>query len=344
MKGLRSVIQAIKSLQQRNTGLSKETPLQAGKLEELAQLRICFSIPASPTDAFYSQVAMFRLALDSFGGIYKKAHIILSLGNETIEPISNRWLDHLGVNTMLYWTDTSLFLDIGQLAQGNNRWNHNYDNYDLIIFSDADTILIKPINELLLQVMKKNLVAGVIAHYPFPHDKNESPNELWHNYAKRFIGKDISLNFRYTLLNSQDEDSSCPFYVNFGFVVMTPQTLNTIRKSFLNIRSSIIPFLKNPRFSGQIALTLAIHKHEIPVMSAPMIYNFPNDPIADKLYSNQLKSIAIIHYLRTNKFDRQKIFTSEKNFRRFLSLRLKGSNKFFQKFIREITYDQYPFK
>jgi hypothetical protein len=74
-----------------------------------------------------------------------------------------------------------------------------------------------------------------------------------------------------------------------------------------------------------------------------MSYNFPNDPVADKLYPQELNSISVLHYLRTDKFDRQKIFVSKKNFEKFLSLRLTGSNKIFQEFVKYLTGGKYPF-
>lgn len=319
--------------------------LQGNLSERNSQLKICFVIPASPTDAFYAQVSMFRMALDSFGGIYKEAHIILSLGDEKISLTPEKWVHYLGPNTIFHWTDPKLFRDIGQRAQGDNRWKYNYDDYDLIIMSDADTILLRPIDELLMYVKETNLIAGVIAHAPFPdHDKKYS-NEIWHYLAKKHTKKDINLDFTYTLrrYDNQGRTLKCPFYINFGFCIMTTQTFKSIRSTYLLIRSKLITELRNPRFSAQIALALAIHNHNVPTMSIPMAYNFPNDPRADTMYSDQLESISIIHYLRTTKFDRQKIFTSENFFDEFLSLKLEGSNRVFQKFIRKLTYGQYPF-
>jgi hypothetical protein len=119
--------------------------------------------------------------------------------------------------------------------------------------------------------------------------------------------------------------------------------MKKIRNSFLDIRSEIAPLLTDTRFSGQIALTLALCKHDVPVRGLEMKYNFPNDPVADRLYQDQLNQICVLHYLRTDKFDRQKIFTTEKAFNEFLHLDLQGSNKIFQQHIRSITHGRYPF-
>ena len=306
-------------------------------------LKICFLIAASPTDGFFSQVGIFRLALNSLGGMYKEADIFLSLGDEKITDIPNRWSQYLDVGVIINWADPSEFQRIGKRAQGENKWLHDYSAYDLIIFSDADTILLTPIDELLFLTKEKKTVTGVIAHYPFPYDKNANIDELWQFLSNEFTGKDIELAYNHTL-PAKNSYIKCPFYLNFGFVIMAPSIFMTIRDTYLSIRSRISPLLKYPIFSGQIALTLAIHKHNVPTHSAEMRYNFPNDPIAEKLYPGQLDNVSVIHYLRTDKFDRQKIFTTEKAFNKFLSLDLQGSNKVFQGHIRAITRGLYPFE
>ena len=319
----------------------------AEEVNELNEyLKICFLIAASPTDGFFSQVGMFRLSLNSLGGVYKDADIFLSLGGEKIISIPDRWTEHLSEGVVINWADPLEYLRIGNRAQGENKWKHDYSAYDLIIFSDADTILVNPIDELLSMVKEKNLVSGVIAHYPFPHNKGESIDDFWQILSNKFAGKDIELTYTHTLPGNRKEinQSKCPFYLNFGFVVMTPRVFMSIRETYLRIRMEISSLLQHPIFSGQIALTLAIHKHNISTHSIDMRYNFPNDPIADKLYPEQLKNVSIIHYLRTEKFDRQKIFATEEAFNDFLLLDLEGSNQVFQSHIRAITHGRYPFK
>ena len=117
--------------------------------------------------------------VNSLGGMYKEADIFLSLGDEKITDIPNRWSQYLDVGVIINWADPSEFQRIGKRAQGENKWLHDYSAYDLIIFSDADTILLTPIDELLFLTKEKKTVTGVIAHYPFPYDKNANIDELW---------------------------------------------------------------------------------------------------------------------------------------------------------------------
>lgn len=307
-------------------------------------LRLCFTVPASPTDGFFSQIAMFRLALDKLGGNYKQADIVLSLGAESILKIPEKWERAFGDGVKLNWADPSYYRQVGMRAHGEKRWQHNYDDYDLIIFHDADTILLKSIDELLIELSDSNSVAGVLAHYPFPHLKDEHPAELWQTYAKKFIGRTIPLEYQYSLIaDDNSEDAKCPFYVNFGFVIMTPSVYREIRNTLLEIRRGISPMLINPSFASQVAFALAVLKHNIPVKNLGMQYNFPNDHIAEKRYPQLVNSIAVIHYLRTSQFDRQKIFVSESSFSEFLSLDLSGINKIFQQYIRKLTEGIYPF-
>jgi len=307
--------------------------------------KICFSIPASPTNGFYSQIAMFRLALDSLGGIYKRAHIIIMLGGAEIMSLPEKWKPHFGNTVKPNWVDSELFQKYGDFAQGNARFLYDYDAYDIVVFCDADTLLIKQIDDLFIRLQKSPAVIGTIAHYTFPHAPGENVDQTWRKLAKQFTGKSIELNYRHTLVSdtNHSEFPNSPFYVNFGFVASTPRIIKTIRDTFLSIRSSIIPLMENPRFTGQVAFTLSLLAHDIPTYAVGLRYNFPNDAVADKLRPKELKDIRLIHYLRTDKFDRQTIFAAEHAFKDFLSLNLNGSNKIFQRHIRKLTNGRYPF-
>src|SRR5687768_5950874 len=140
------------------------------------QPKLCFYIPASPNDSFYSKVAMTRLALDALGGVYKDAHIILALGSEEFSPIPDRWKTHFRNTVKLHWADPKLYRKYGYSAQGSARWKYDYNDYDIVIFCDADTLLVRPIDDLLVRMQQAPAVMGVIAHYPFTWN-TEDDNE-----------------------------------------------------------------------------------------------------------------------------------------------------------------------
>jgi len=306
--------------------------------------RICFSFPASPNDAFYSQLAMFRLALDSFGGIYKEADIVIVFGAEDIIEIPNKWRPHLNRKIIIHWAPIMDFNKKNYDAQGDFQWLLDYSKYDIVCILDADTLLIRPIDDLISKVLKNHSLNGTIAHYHFPIEKGETPKGKWNEIANEFIGKDIQNNYQHTLMVDQDSVyKNCPFYINFGFIIMTPEILKTISSFYLDIRPQVAKKLKNPYFSAQVSLALTVEYHNIKTNSIDLRYNFPNDEHADSIYGNLLDDIRLIHYLRLNYFKRHEIFTSRDKYLDFIGLELSGSNLIFQNFILNLTHGIYPF-
>src|SRR5262245_35391495 len=70
-------------------GADRSRPTRA-----LDQLRLCFLIPASPTDGFRGQIAMFRRSLDRLGGIYQRADVVAVFGGSTVDELPDRWQAH----------------------------------------------------------------------------------------------------------------------------------------------------------------------------------------------------------------------------------------------------------
>ena len=112
------------------------------------RLKICFCIPASPTDGFYSQIAMFRLALDRLGEVYKQANIMVTIGGSDVGTLPKRWKPYLKKNVKLHWVGSELYQKYGDFAQGNARFLQDYSAYDVVIFCDADTLPLKPIDKI----------------------------------------------------------------------------------------------------------------------------------------------------------------------------------------------------
>lgn len=315
-------------------------PAQSGILNP----KICFHFPASPTDAFFSQIAMFKLSLDALGGVYKQADIIITFGDEQIRPIPDRWKFLLEKKVIINWAAPTEYLLKKYHAQGDAQWIYDHGNYDYVCIVDADVLIVRPIDDLLTNMLQDPAITGTIAHYPFPTNTGENPQQVWQNLATHFIGKPIDFEYRYTLVEGEPLESTfCPFYINFGFILMSPEIIQTIRETYLDIRKNVAPLLKYPYFSAQVALALAVAANQIPTRAVGLKYNFPNDSNADHLHLNELNDVRLIHYLRTEKFDRQKIFTTKTEFEHFLSLDLTGSNKIFQDYIKNLTDGKYPF-
>jgi hypothetical protein len=284
---------------------------------------------------------MFRLALDHLGGDYRNAHITAVFGHETVSALPAQWRRHFS-RIEVAWTDFDQYRDHKYFATGEARFRCMRSDADLVILCDADTMLLRTLSDDVLALRRGGCIGGVMAHYHFPwaHASGDSASD-WNAISKVVLGREISTPYRYSLSHDKAK-MVCPFYVNYGFVVGTPQTLSIVHQHSKTIAPKVRKVIPN-FFQGQIILSLSVAAAGLETVSLPMRSNFPNDPVADAKYPGELENIELLHYLRHTIFDRHKIFTDRENFENFLSLPLTGSNKIFQSYVRELTAAQFPF-
>lgn len=314
----------------------------AGKVR---RLKLCFLIAASPNDGFYGQIAMFRRSLDYLGGIYKRAVVIANFGDQSIKELPERWQPHFARIVTHFVPPVNSQGPDDYFAQSLAKWTNIPDECDVIVFSDADTIFLRPIDDLLTLLVTTPAIAGTIAHWTPFNAEGVDPREEWAALARECLDREMPLDYTHTLTTDKDPPSlrKCPFYLNFGCVILPRKFLDQIRSTYLPLLSRVMPLLPNPVFTAQVSLTLAVYAHNIPHQAVDMRYNFPNDELAEALYAESMHDLRVIHYLRTQRFDRQQIFASAEEFHSFLELDLRGSDKMFQDHVRILTGSRYPF-
>jgi hypothetical protein len=306
-------------------------------------MKLCFLIPASPTDGFLGQIAMFRRSLDALGRVYRDASVVAVFGDAEIDTIPDRWRPSLD-RVLVHHVSPEDFKALGYHAQVSARWSLAPDDCDLVLFADADVLVVRPIDELLARLEREPAVAGVIAHYPIPTPPGEDPEQHWQDLFRRFLDRPVPLEYQHTLARSDGPDASprAPFYVNFGFVCVPREWVQQLGTLYRELVPRLQQLLYKPYFAGQVALTLAVSALELPHIGLDMRYNFPNDPIAEERYPVALADLRVIHYLRTQRFDRPQIFSSEQAFQRFLGLGLAGSERLLQKHVGAIGQGLLP--
>lgn len=287
---------------------------------------------------------MFRMALDHLGGPYRQATVIAVFGAEATVSIPSAWAPHLR-RVAVHAVPPAEFREKGYGAQANARWSVAPEDCDLVIFADADVLMIRHIDDLLERLITERSVAGAIAHYPFPQWPGDVPAQKWDSLAHDVIGGKISLDYRHTLVpdSAPADQRQCPFYVNFGFVIVPRVTYPSLAALYLRLVDHVAGLLAYPYFAGQVSLALAAEALGLPCTDMDMRYNFPNDILAERLYPESMQDVRVIHYLRTHNFDRQKIFSSSSEFRSFLSMRLTGVDAILQGHVARLTSGQYPF-
>jgi hypothetical protein len=304
-------------------------------------LKLEFLTCGDANSAFWSQAALFRLALNSLGEPYSSARQVLSVGTTGQEDrVPKQWEPWL-TGVEIDWVEESQkCLRLYQLAQ---------PTADLSIMCDADTLLLKPLPQSFLEeAIRRPAISGVIAHYPPPLLHYEgSPSRpltsvasMWNALARRILGRPMEMRYRYTMLD--DDSERAPFYVNHGFVAAPAELMHEMGRHIGEILPDVQYVIDND-FCFQIAIACAVERGSLAHRTLPMRFNFPNDPICDRRYPEDLVNVVLIHYLRTTTFDRHRILADAEAFGAFMNLPLNGSNETFRDHVRNLTGGMFPF-
>lgn len=304
-------------------------------------MKLQFLLCGSPTDGFFSQMAFFRLCLSELGSHYASAQVIAVFGDHHVESIAERWQPYLR-DVEIHWAHPPGAANPDHVAQHDKRFELLDPDADACFICDADVAILNPMEELLTQLRRSPALSGVIAHYHFPWGQRpRNPEVDWPEISRAIIGKDIERSYRYTLM-PLDAPKSAPFYINYGVLAGAPALMRAFHRRDLEIRQQVADLLGH-WWAPQVSLALACADLGLPVLDLPMRYNFPNDPIADRLYPSELGQIVFLHYLRHDRFRRDEIFADPRAFQAFLSQHLAGSNDVFQRFVLKITSGTFPF-
>jgi len=313
--------------------------------------KIEFLLCGSATDGFYSQAAMFRLALDHHGGIYRDARVVLCL--DSGEPVTTppRWRPYLErVEIHFAPIDHEIVLNGERIEYADSRLQSfplADPGADVSFICDADTLLLTPFDPAFIEeVASEPIVAAVIAHLHPGQQDNAGRNHrhldqeaVWHGLFRRALGREAPLDHRYTL---EAQELRCPFYINYGFVAAQPRLMHRLYAEMVAVEPGVRDFIETV-FYGQMSFAVAVEACGLQARALPMRYNFPNDARADAMHPRELEHIHLMHYLRTKIFDRQRIFTSAAEVDAFLALPLAGSDLVFQQAVAAMTGGAYPF-
>lgn len=304
-------------------------------------MKLDFLISASPTDGFFGQIAFFRRALDALGGDYRDARLVAVFGDHDAEELPESWRPYFE-RIEIVWAHSVGANNPAHRAQHDKRFEVIREDTDLAFLCDADVAPLQRFDKLLAQLTEAPALAGVIAHFHFPRgDLPRDPDRDWPELAEAVLGGPIERPYRYTLF-AAEEAPAAPFYINYGVLAGPPDMLQRFYRRDLAIRDTIADIVDH-WWAPQIAVALASADLDLPTVALPMRYNFPNDPIAERLYAEECDNIVFLHYLRTRAFDRSEIFANAQAFDDFMASELEGANAIFQRFVAELTGGEFPF-
>ncbi|MDQ3199942.1 MAG: hypothetical protein M3Q46_12300 [Verrucomicrobiota bacterium] len=298
-------------------------------------------VPISPTPDFLRRIHFMAASLRALENRIGSHLLVVCVGGDVEQsnlyeaepwskdyPILWRWADRERFQRDNYWeTSREIFR---QPIQGR-----------IVACADADVLFIADFADLLRELENEPAVAGVIAHAPPPPFQHDQFANAWRQLCADYHAAPPSFDYEHTGWGWQVRQEAfrfTPAYFNFGMVAAPAALMETISREIEKADDFVNANL-DTFFRFQIALTLAIQKHSLPVRALPLRYNFPNDPRFDARYPEELADLRILHYLRCDSIDREKDFCSLANVAALIARQdLQGSNEIFRRKLAQL-YD-----
>jgi lipopolysaccharide biosynthesis glycosyltransferase len=216
------------------------------------------------------------------------------------------------------------------IATMMDRFRRRYFS-QYVIIADADILFLRDLSDLVALIDGRLDVGGVMTHVPpFRDVEGGSHAELWARMFNAFDLPPPILEFEHTGWGYMFHEAPArysPAYFNSGMVIGTGEALNVMAPlaypALTAVRSVLDTF-----FFDQIAFTLMMYKARVNKKLIPIKFNFPNDRFFETQFDVDAQDIAILHYLRTEVVDRDRIFESPESIEAFVERQdLSGSNE-----------------
>jgi hypothetical protein len=303
--------------------------------------KVAFLIAASPVPAFFSQIAVFRVALGHLNWRRWQPSVHVFMAGKADGVALSDWYPYLDDLAMVHVPGAGATPDPFFFTQRDAVFRLAPTDADVLATMGADTLPVADFEDVLDYVVETESVAGVIAHAnPLLRSRG-----AWQNVAEGLISAPLDFRYAYSLTAADvpTEERLAPFYVNNGVVFFPRSGFRELSQCHLRLRPRLMDRLPDPFFAGQVALALALAETGTRTCALLMRYNFPNDALAETRYPEELDNVSIFHYLRTDKFDRHPIFVNAVQYAEFLKIPLEGANHAFQQQIKTIIGSEYPF-
>ena len=275
--------------------------------------RIEFRIPISPTEKFFSLVRFYNFGLRRLKGAhYQDARLRVVVGDHCdLDAVrrENRWSEDF--NIVWERTPDEIFDEFHWAGTANWRLGIPADDAEVIILSDADTVLLRDIDPLLAAFPSNTpMVQGHMAHFPPPlgaASSAPSPKspEFWPWLFAAFDIPWTAATHRY----SMDADKTlpqAPAYFNLGFVAMNAAALPLFASEVADITRRVMA-MTDSLMRCQIAVTLIAHRLGIDMGVLPAAYNAANDLGHIEANALPVEGIRVLHFLREDEIRREEL-------------------------------------
>ena len=254
-------------------------------------------VPVSPTPTFFNMVRCLALSLRKFGGACRDAPIILSVGDDVIDPaLADRqpWLGPLGVE--LRWVPEAFYRAHSYSGTGAWMFEHD-DRSDVVLILDADVLVAGPIDAMVRDVHRRQHFAGMMA-VASPLLFFEEPTTWADLYAHRGIDRVPDLSHEYVgwpyFKSGAEGDRHGPPYFNFGVVRAPASMMMRIGARYFG---HFLRLLERSQIAllTQVALTMTRVELDLPFRKLPVTDDFANDLIMEALLGPELPDARFLH-------------------------------------------------
>lgn len=276
-------------------------------------------VPISPTDHFFTMIRFLAASLRANGGALSTTPIIVTVG-EDCEPFdlyaAQPW--SIGYPIKWIWLARDRYREKIYYATAIERFSYNFES-DLVLMLDADTIVMRPFDDLVRRIVQEKCFGGFIAHVsPFMVHNQQNPHQTIANkqwWQQLFNPTPLTENdyrFEHTGWNVMFNDPAyrfCPPYFNLGFLIAPTEQMRKIGAIIDETMAQVDKTLTTV-YKCQLALTLALCRLEIPIIPLAARYNYPNINGFKSAYPQDFSDIRIFHYLASDQINKQRDFQS----------------------------------
>ncbi|MGH6847334.1 MAG: hypothetical protein ACREC0_07815 [Methylocella sp.] len=275
--------------------------------------RIEFRIPISPTEKFYSLVRFYNFALRRLDSPqYRDARLLVAVGDHcNLDAVrrQNEWSEDFNIA----WERVPDEISAEFHWAGTANWRMNIPSRDaeIIILSDADTVLLRDVNPMLIEFpLEEPAVRGHMAHLPPTVSKNNiafsgADPKFWPWLFELFDIPWPTVTYRY----SMDADESLPVspaYFNLGFVAVNAKALAVFASEIVETTRRVTA-ATDSLMRCQIAITIIAYRAGIDIGTLPAAYNAANDLVHFSQNGLTTDQIRVLHFLRLDEIDRQEL-------------------------------------
>lgn len=270
-------------------------------------MNVEFRIPISPTPGFYSQVRFFNFALRRLGGPYQNARLSVVVGDHAdLDRVreENAWSE--GENVVWHRVPDEIFDRHGIWGTANWRFMIPSSGADAIILSDADTVLVRPVDPIFEQLAgEKPAIAGHMAHLPPPVANSAPPSSSADFWRWLLHSLDVPLpafEYRYSI-DADRKFEAVPAYFNLGFIALNSAALALFASQIMEEEEKILA-LTASRMRCQLAVTTIAYRAGMKILSLPAEYNLANDERHIAQHIRDMAQVRVIHFLRNEEMNR----------------------------------------